>query len=168
MEDRTLSNSASVALVERLFSRFVSLYGSQKVGSMWADADLSEVKALWAQQLTRYKPATIGLALQNLMASGNEWPPTLPEFMEMCRQASIAREQHSPAVMLPAQRARPEVVRSHIEQVTSAVSKRRGSRDWARKIIARHESGEHLAMAVLGMARAALNMAEESMDEAAA
>ena len=96
-----MSNSVSVALVERLFSRFVALYGSQKVGAMWADADLAEVKMVWAIQLSRFNPHSIKVALQCLIDSGREWPPTLPEFIEMCRQAALGRQQQVPALLAP-------------------------------------------------------------------
>jgi len=92
------------ALVDRLFARFVALYGSQKVGAMWADADLSEVKMVWAVQLSRFNPQSIKVALQCLIDSGREWPPTLPEFIEACRQAALGRQQQQvPALLAPGQ-----------------------------------------------------------------
>lgn len=94
----------SAALVERLFSRFVALYGSQKVGAMWADADVSEVKAVWARKLVQYQPQTIGRAIDMLIDSGREWPPTLPEFAEMCRQAAVGRvTSQGPMLAAPGQ-----------------------------------------------------------------
>jgi hypothetical protein len=92
------------ALVDRLFARFVALYGSQKVGAMWADADLAEVKMVWAVQLSRFNPQSIKVALQCLIDSGREWPPTLPEFIEACRQAALGRQQRQvPALLAPGQ-----------------------------------------------------------------
>lgn len=82
------------AWVDRLFARFTAMYGSQKVGAMWADADREEVKGVWAQQLGRFEPPTIAAAIQSLIDSGDPWPPTLPGFVEACRIASIARRQH--------------------------------------------------------------------------
>lgn len=79
------------AWVDRLFARFGAIYGSQKVGAMWADADIGEVKQVWAEGLGKFQGASIGAAVQSLIDSGSQWPPTLPEFVELCRQASIAR-----------------------------------------------------------------------------
>lgn len=92
------------AWVERIFKRITGIFGSQKVGAMWSDADMAEVKELWAEQLGRFKPESIGAALQRLIDSGgNGWPPTLPEFVELCRQCSVERaSQH---VALPAPRS---------------------------------------------------------------
>jgi hypothetical protein len=87
------STSLPEELVERLFSRFLAFYGAQKVGAMWNGADVAEVKAVWGEQLGRYRQATIGAALQKLIDSGNQWPPTLPEFVELCRLAAV--EKHA-------------------------------------------------------------------------
>ena len=73
-------NPLPAALVERLFSRFIAIYGTQKIAPMWAGADLDEVKAVWAQALGRFEPATIGAGIQALIDSASQWPPNLPEF----------------------------------------------------------------------------------------
>jgi len=85
-----------------LFARFTAFYGSQKVGTMWVDAGMAEVKAVWAEQLARFEPASIAGALQRLVDSGNQWPPTLPEFVELCRQASLDRRAAQRFEALPA------------------------------------------------------------------
>lgn len=91
-----------VAWVDRLFARFTAFYGSQKVGTMWVDASMAEVKAVWAEQLGRFEPGSIAGALQRLIDSGNQWPPTLPEFVEFCRQASVDRRAAQRFEALPA------------------------------------------------------------------
>lgn len=90
------------AWVDRLFSRLAAFYGSQKLATMWVDADMAEVKAVWAEQLGRFEPASISAALQRLIDSGNQWPPTLPEFVELCRQAAVGRQQAQRYDALPA------------------------------------------------------------------
>ena len=90
------------AWVDRLFSRLAAFYGSQKLATMWVDADMAEVKAVWAEQLGRFEPASISTALQRLIDSGNQWPPTLPEFCELCRQAAVGRQQAQWHDALPA------------------------------------------------------------------
>ncbi|MCL4822584.1 MAG: hypothetical protein KJZ57_00070 [Anaerolineales bacterium] len=90
------------AWVDRLFSRLAAFYGSQKLATMWVDADMAEVKAVWAEQLGRFEPASISAALQRLIDSGNQWPPTLPEFIELCRQAAVGRQQAQRYDALPA------------------------------------------------------------------
>jgi hypothetical protein len=112
----------SGALVERLFARFVALYGSQKVGAMWADADVAEVKAVWARKLSQYHPQSIKGALDRLMDSGREWPPTLPEFAELCRQSALGRAQQVPALLAP--RTDQETARRKVAEMIAALAKK--------------------------------------------
>jgi len=88
--------------VDRLFARFVAIYGTQKVGAMWLDASMNEVKSVWADQLGRFAPESIAGALQRLVDSSSAWPPTLPEFVELCRQASLGRVAGALPTALPA------------------------------------------------------------------
>ncbi|HMM72291.1 MAG TPA: hypothetical protein PKC22_08770 [Rhodocyclaceae bacterium] len=97
-----MSKPLPSAWVDRLFSRLAAFYGSQKLATMWVDADMAEVKAVWAEQLGRFEPASISAALQRLIDSGNQWPPTLPEFVELCRQAAVGRQQEQQFDALPA------------------------------------------------------------------
>lgn len=88
-----LSPQKSAELVERLFDKLTLIFGVQKVGSMWEGIeDRSSVLRLWEQQLSRFHPQSIGAALQAVIDSGKEWPPTLPEFVEMCRQSAVGRQ----------------------------------------------------------------------------
>ena len=75
----------SEVLIARLFSRFAALYGAQKVGAMWHGADIAEVKSVWAAQIEPHKDV-LRDAIQSLINQGREWPPTLPEFVALCRQ----------------------------------------------------------------------------------
>lgn len=68
-------------LVERLFLRFSVLYGN-KFADMWKGVDLHEVKKCWADELSAYSVQAIAAAVNGL--TDKPWPPTLPEFLEMC------------------------------------------------------------------------------------
>lgn len=93
--------SIPTAWVDRLFDRFTAIYGAQKVAAMWGGADLAEVKALWAQQLGRFTGGTIAVAVQAVIDSGRQWPPTLPEFVAICRDYARP-EATSAQLALPA------------------------------------------------------------------
>jgi hypothetical protein len=113
-------------VVDRLFSRFAAIFGAQKVGAMWADGDIAEVKGVWAQALSRYQSETIGLALQRLIDGGDGWPPTLPEFVEICRQASLARHNAAPPPALPAPGAGytdAETAKKRVAELMSSLTK---------------------------------------------
>lgn len=98
------------AWVDRLFARMVAIYGVQKVGAMWQgaeagpgerDAAMASIKALWGEQLGRFKPESIAGALQRLVDSGDEWPPTLPAFVKLCREAAQERATSRHALPAP-------------------------------------------------------------------
>lgn len=72
------------------------MYGN-KFMDMWRGIDLNEVKACWAQELGAYKPSQIGAAVDAL--KGNTFPPTLPEFLELCEQSG--KPQVTAAAHLP-------------------------------------------------------------------
>lgn len=61
---------------------------------MWKGIDLQEVKKCWADELSGYSVQAIAAAVNGLAAK--QWPPTLPEFLEMCEGVRPA-----PAAQLP-------------------------------------------------------------------
>lgn len=81
------------AWVDRLFARFFAVYGAVKLAGMWPQGELDAAKTVWSEQLGRFQPGTIRDALQALIDSGREWPPTLAEFVELCRQCAVVRAQ---------------------------------------------------------------------------
>lgn len=93
----------SPELVERLFARFVSIYGAPKMASMWpADqVDHAELKRVWGEQLGRYPLKVVGRAVQALIDQPGEWPPSLSHFVSLCREYNRA-EAKSPTEALPA------------------------------------------------------------------
>jgi len=71
-------------LVERLFLRLSALYGN-RFTDMWKGIDLHEVKRCWADELSAYSVQQVAQAVNGLTEKA--WPPTLPEFLEMCEGA---------------------------------------------------------------------------------
>lgn len=59
-----------------------ALYGS-KFADMWGNSDIAAVKALWAQELGKLSKDELASGVSKLMAQ--EWPPTLPAFLNLCR-----------------------------------------------------------------------------------
>lgn len=81
--------------IERLFLRFSAMYGS-RFSDMWRGCDLSAVKAAWAEDLG-------GLTRDELRrgvdaCKTREWPPTLPEFVKLCRPPISAEAAFREAV----------------------------------------------------------------------
>lgn len=73
--------------IEKLFQKFEDFYGSK-----WADQfgafPRERVKATWAEELAGFAaiPDAIKAALDAQKAS--MFPPTLPEFLQLCRDAA--------------------------------------------------------------------------------
>ena len=81
--------------VEQLFKRMTAIYGSQKIGAMWLDADMQSVKQAWGTALGKYPPKTLADALLALPERPSEWPPTLPEFVTLVREAAEYSKHHA-------------------------------------------------------------------------
>lgn len=91
--------------IERLFARFLALYG-ERFSRMWANADLAEVKATWADRLGGFQGESLAHALK--ACDERPYPPTLPEFLGLCRDH--ARRIGDGAKRLPASVLTPDVI----------------------------------------------------------
>ena len=111
-----------IAWVERLFSRFAAMYGAQKVAAMWQGADIEEVKRTWADQLGRFPPAAMSSALQAVVDSGKEWPPTLPEFVALCKEFNHP-ESAGPALPAPRDREKAAVQLARIKEMLHGIGR---------------------------------------------
>jgi len=78
----TSTDPLPMAWIEKLFDRMISHYGN-KFLDMWRDIDLQGVKATWAHELGKLSRDEIAHGANAL--SGQEWPPTLPQFISLCR-----------------------------------------------------------------------------------
>ena len=148
---RELSMDNQLKLIERLFSRLQSMYGQQFL-AMWERTDLAEVKDLWADKLGFYTPLQIGAALD--LTIENKFPPNLPEFVAICAQAAKARPrpQQNELEITPLSRDEAEKF-MQVAKAKVSVTEGADPRDWARKIIIRHEAGEQIQAKVLRLAK---------------
>jgi hypothetical protein len=60
------------------------MYGA-RFADAWKGCDLRNVKSVWAETLGSLSRDELARGVAGCM--GREWPPTLPEFVKMCRQA---------------------------------------------------------------------------------
>lgn len=70
------------AWIERLFERLSGYYGS-KFGDLWRGCDLESVKRTWADALAGYAAHEIKRGIDACLR--RVFPPTLPEFLTLCR-----------------------------------------------------------------------------------
>jgi len=146
-----MSSSAALprAWVDRLFEEFGAIYGAQKLATMWSGSSLEVTKNRWAASLGIFEGATIKMAIESLIVSGNGWPPELPVFYETCRQAALSLK-----AQVPADKALPapggtyttrEEAAEILARIGVAVPQAKPVTDpkaWAHKVLARAAAGD--------------------------
>lgn len=70
--------------IERLFERLSAYYGA-RFADMWRGCDLEGVKQVWAMELGECTRDEIARGVSACRT--RDWPPTLPEFLKLCRPA---------------------------------------------------------------------------------
>ena len=151
-------SSLPSAWIARLFSRFQAAYGN-RMQTMWKDADPQEVQALWAAELSAFDAVDIRTALAAMGHAYPEYPPTLYEFRNLCRDAARSRSQLTARVEHTRYGGPSPVVLAAIHELTKdPLTRKRDPRDWARKILKREQEGERVTMYALQCAREALGL----------
>jgi len=75
----------------------VGYYGA-RFADAWKGCDVTEVKAIWSEEIAAYSVAEIQRGIASLKT--REWPPTLPEFLNLCRPKPDPQAAHAEAVQL--------------------------------------------------------------------
>lgn len=68
--------------VESLFARMEAMYGA-KFLDMWRGTDVNLVKQLWADEMGKLSAEDLKRGYAALMT--RDWPPSLPEYVKMCK-----------------------------------------------------------------------------------
>ena len=89
-------------LADRVFERFVALYGAQKFKAMFEHDDnaIMPAKEAWNSFLQSCKPDVLRKVMDALPHQKREWPPNLSEFIGMCKE--FDRVEHRAYDALPA------------------------------------------------------------------
>lgn len=130
------------------------MYGS-KFADMWSSADAEMVKQTWAEALQYVSGEQIKAALRDCL-NNNPWPPSLPEFVSLCR----AHYKPDPVPQLTHTEipADPKVVAEIARLAQTMRDGKKDSKDWARRIIKRHSNGEKVLTVSVEYAREALGI----------
>lgn len=128
--------------VERIFDRMQGMYGSLwldrwrsgemiEQGGQRFDRGLLVAKATWADELAGFadQPERLAKALE--ACRHRNLPPTLPEFLELCRQqhADLPRQLLAP-------RASADEVAPHLAEIARRVATPKdGDKAWAEEIL---------------------------------
>lgn len=95
--DNAPSTELPSAWVERLFERLLAMYG-RKFADMWGCVEIGAMKSAWAKALGDLTTDEISAGLGRCLE--REWPPTLPEFRNLCRQQSSPETSFIEAVRI--------------------------------------------------------------------
>jgi hypothetical protein len=144
-----------MAAIDRLFERLALTYGASWQYSLGA-APIMDIKSMWAHELAPFLQSRESMnrvvwALENLP----ERPPNAIQFKNLCRQAPAPETP-----MLPSPPANPERVAAELAKLAPILAQQSQSGDpkaWAKRIMLDHKGGFKRPVAVVQMARQALN-----------
>lgn len=147
--------SLSTMAVDRLFSRLTATYGRDFI-ARYAGVPESDLKAAWAHELSGFEGqlGALAWALENLP----ERAPNVIEFRNLARRAPAPEVPRLPEPAPNPARLAAELAKLAPARAAIAASAAGGHdpRDWARRIVARSDSGEILIPTTLRFAREAL------------
>lgn len=106
--------------VERIFATMSAAYGTL-FSDRWRDIDLGVVRGLWAESLASFSdhPECFRLALTS-MVEECQFPPTLPEFISLCRRHY--RAPKPPAVAAIEHHLTPEDIERNKARIAKMVA----------------------------------------------
>lgn len=149
------SSSLTDRWVGRVFDEMQATYGN-RFADMWSGTNPAAIRATWGRKLAGFtdRPACLEAALAAL--DDKPWPPSLPEFISLCRDA--ARRLGTQPLALPAPEINPGQSARRIEHVaaTMKMPDTYDWRGWAKRLRARHAAGERLLPVQICLAAAAL------------
>lgn len=146
--------SLPLKAVDRLFERLGATYGAAWDRSL-GSAPIGDLKSAWCHELSGFsdKLSMLAWALENLP----ERCPNVIEFRNLARRAPVPETKR-----LPEPKADPERVKTELAKLAparDAVKRNQAPADhkgWARRIVARHSSGDTINPTSLRFAREAL------------
>ena len=144
-----------MAAIDRLFERLALTYGASWQHSLGA-APIMDIKSMWAHELAPFLQSRESMnrvvwALENLP----ERPPNAIQFKNLCRQAPAPETP-----MLPSPPANPERVAAELAKLAPLLTQKQEHTDpkaWAKRMMLDYKGGIKRPVAVVQMARQALN-----------
>jgi hypothetical protein len=117
---------------ERLIDRFGLLWGRQKVLAAFGSSksEIDDMKAAWEAQLRSVPLETIKRALAHLQNDPPAWPPSLAEWISLCKQ--FRRVEHMPALPPPPVEVSEEGKQKINEAINSMIRETSNHLAWAK------------------------------------
>lgn len=134
-------------VIDRLFKRLGTVYGAGWERSL-GQTPLKDVKTTWGEYLAGFDTDDVAYALDKL----TDKVPNVIGFRDLCRLAPKKDVPRLEAPKVDQAKILEEIAKQ--AQVKEAMTRNRSdARDWAPKIIYRHEHGEKISPTVLKMAK---------------
>lgn len=89
---------------------------------MWGAADPGEVKLTWSQELGGFDGEDVRSALDAMRTTNVDFPPTLFQFVAMCRESRIRRSRSTEK--LPPPRPNAEEARAALANIRRLMAAR--------------------------------------------
>ena len=80
----TLTQQPDPKRARALFQQFQFIYGA-KLHKAWEGVKMDDLFAYWERELADWTDAEIAKAVADCRKYGDGFPPTLPEFITLCR-----------------------------------------------------------------------------------
>ncbi len=143
-----------------LWRKMMNVYGARFL-DMWEGVDVAEMQVTWTEALR----GTSREALQRGIAAlyHAKHPPTLPEFIDLCRPQQVAQRQNTLA-LIDAERTQPAEARVQLakvreiaEEVMRAHPHGSTGVTWAERLLERAAHGEHISLHQITYAKDAID-----------
>ncbi len=124
------SNRIHNRLIARVWTRMAEVYGHKWVSQYGecsdSDGNLTSAAKTWAEGLAslgdqEMQMRLISRGFSKIVESGDEWPPSLPQFLEMCHVKRLAPYHRIAKLELPAP-TDPELARATLAEIKSKLS----------------------------------------------
>ena len=124
-------NSGSSAIppraIARFWTRMAEIYGHKWVSQFGECADdrgnLTSAAQTWSQGLATIPLESISLGFSALVEKGNEWPPSLPEFLALCQPEKPLAPYHQIATALPPPEVDEQIARESLAKIRKILSR---------------------------------------------
>ena len=150
-------NALPSSWVDRIFGRMEALYGATFIDK-WRNTDIGLVKSVWSDELTSFSdnPECFGRALKELMDVHKTFPPSLPEFVDLCRKNYEAPKSNLALAAPDLTQEQTDARRDKAAAIAEKLRTFAPNTDWAKKLRTRYLGGERLLPVQIDMASSVL------------
>ena len=121
---------------------FLSKFSTGEVDAQGGDAGIVSARQIWGHGLRKFGPGTVKAALAQCMAQHPEFPPSLPQFVALCR-ACRPRETYKPAQQAIGM---SKTLRSEYAAKAREINEKHAKRAVDKRLGAQADMGSHVGL----------------------